>query len=104
MKPKHGMKSRKEDGGACWRQWYRTRKFHLSVLSGPLPKNLCMDQVKLTVYCRYLESLLQNPRISRYLTKYHAEEMTKITRRLAQFKNICDRDAYRYPKDAGNAS
>ena len=98
MKPKPGMISRKQDGGACWRRWYKTRKAHLLTLSGPLPKDLCRDQLKLTVYCRYMESLLQNARISRYLVKYHAEEMSKMKSLLAEFKNTCERDAYRCPR------
>jgi hypothetical protein len=98
MNQKSGMKSRKQDGGACWRQWYRTRTSHLLALSGPLPKDLCKDQLKLTVYCRYVELLLRNARISRYLAKYHAGEVTKLKTLLTEFKTVCERDAYRSRK------
>ena len=69
MKPKAGMKSRKQDGGACWRQWYRTRKANLLRLSGEPPANFCIDQLNVTVCCRYAETLIANSRINRYLAK-----------------------------------
>jgi hypothetical protein len=42
--------------------------------------------------------LLRNARISRYLAKYHAAEVTKLKALLAEFKTVCERDAYRLRK------
>lgn len=95
MKQKSGMVSRKDDGGACWRRWYKTRKVHLLAISGDLPKNLCMEQLRLTVYCRYAESLLANPRIGRYVAKHHPSELQTLRTLSAEFKEVCERDRYK---------
>ncbi len=83
------MKSRKDDGGACWRQWYRTRRANLLRLSGEPPKNLCIDQLNLTVCGRYAESLLKNARITRYLAKYHPGELRGLQTLVREFDRIC---------------
>jgi hypothetical protein len=80
-----GMKSANEDGGDCWRMWYRTRREHLLRLSGPPPQNLSADQIKLTVCCRYARWLLDNPRVVRYLSKNHAGELRRLRRILTEF-------------------
>lgn len=89
MKPKAGMKSRKQDGGACWRQWYRTRKANLLRLSGEPPANFCIDQLNVTVCCRYAETLIANSRINRYLAKHHPKELRQLETLLAEFERIC---------------
>ena len=43
-----------------------------------VPKTLCLDLIDLTVCYRYMESLLANPRIRRYLKKHHAEQLTEM--------------------------
>ena len=86
MKPKPGMISHKQDGGACWRQWYRTRKANLLRLSGEPPKDLCIDELNLTICCRYAETLLKNGRIRRYLLKHHPKELRQIEQVLADFR------------------
>ena len=48
------MISRKKDGGACWKQWYRARDARLLALSGEPPRGLCVDQLNLG--CRYADS------------------------------------------------
>src|SRR5258706_15618137 len=89
MKRKTGMKSRKDDGGACWKQWYRTRRANLLRLSGELPMNLCIDQLNLTICCRYAGSLLKNARITRYLAKYHPAELHALRYLVGKFDSIC---------------
>jgi hypothetical protein len=89
MKPKPGMIARKQDGGACWRRWYRTRKAHLLALSGELPETLCLDQLNLTVCCRYADSLLLNSRINRYLAKHHPSRLRELEAIIVAFENIC---------------
>ena len=43
-----------------------------------VPKTLCLDLIDLTVCYRYMESLLANPRIRRYLKKHHAQQLTEM--------------------------
>jgi hypothetical protein len=85
------MVSRKQDGGACWRRWYRTRKAHLLALSGKLPSSLCPDQLNLTVSCRYADSLLKNSRIKRYLAKYHPSRLRELETIVVAFETISER-------------
>ena len=54
------MKSIEQDGGECRGKWCRTRRVTLLRISGDPPKTLCMDELNLTVCCRYVESLLEN--------------------------------------------
>ena len=88
MKRKTGMRPRKQDGGACWRRWYRTRRANLLRLSGKLPKNLCTDQLNLTICCRYAESLLGNSRVNRYLAKHHPGELGKLQELVSEFAEV----------------
>lgn len=83
---KAGMKSRNDDGGECWRKWYRTRGANLLGLSGPPPKDLCADLLNLTICCRYVEWLLKNPRLFRFLSRNHAGELRQLQSLLAEFE------------------
>jgi hypothetical protein len=83
-----GMKSAREDGGECWRQWYRTRKANLLHLSGEPPANLFINQLNLTVCCRYSESLVKSFRISRYLSKHHPSELRELRELLVEFERL----------------
>ena len=80
------MKSSREDGGACWRKWYLTRIANLLRLSGPPPANLCLDQLNLTVICRFAEELLGNARIVRYMSRIHPEELQTLKVLLLEFE------------------
>jgi hypothetical protein len=84
------MKSIKQDGGECRRKWYRTRRATLLRISGDPPKSLCMDELNLTICCRYVESLLENPRISKYLGKHHPIELGKLRNLLDEFEKACE--------------
>lgn len=83
------MKSREVDGGACWDQWYRTRSAHLLAISGELPKMLCVDQLALTVCIRYVDKLLRNGRIKKYLAKYHPAELSGLQLIVNEFEEAC---------------
>lgn len=83
------MKSVEQDGGECFRKWHQTRRANLLRLSGGLFPTLCIDEVCLTVCCRYVETLLQQPRISRYLGKHHAREARKLQRLLDDYERVC---------------
>jgi len=83
------MKSVSQDGGECWRKWYATRQAHLLRLSGPPPKDICVDQLKLTTCIRYAELLLENPRIFRYLSKNHSTDLRRLQRLIEGFKENC---------------
>lgn len=82
------MISRKQDAGACWERWYRARDARLRALSGEPPRSLCLDQLNLTVCCRYAESLIQNRRINRYLAKYHLESLCELQTLVAEFGKV----------------
>lgn len=82
------MKSAKEDGGDCWKQWYRTHHANLLRLSGAPPANLCLDQLNLTVCCRYAEVLLGRKRIQKYLAKHHAAELSRLVRLVEDFERV----------------
>lgn len=82
------MKSIKDDGGECQRKWHSTRRKNLLRLSGDPPANLCIDQLNLTVCCRYAESLMKNPRISRYLAKHHPTELQALQAVLTEFDSM----------------
>jgi len=68
------MKSFEQDGGESQRKWHSTHQANLLRLSGEPPKNLCVDELNLTVCCRYSETLLENSRVRRYLAKHHPSE------------------------------
>jgi len=83
------MKSFEQDGGECQRKWHRTRRANLLRLSGEPPQTLCIDQLNLTVCCRYAESLVANSRINRYLAKHHPSELRRLQNLLGKFEKIC---------------
>jgi hypothetical protein len=83
------MKSFSEDGGACQKQWHRTRRKHLLEVTGALPENLCADEITLTICCRYGESLLKNPRVKKYLAKQHPNELRNLEQLWADFERAC---------------
>lgn len=89
MKGVAGMKSFAEDGGVCQREWHRTRRRNLLKLTGELPQNLCLDEITLTICCRYAESLLKNPRVRKYLLKQHTAEMHRLEQLSSQFEQAC---------------
>ena len=84
------MISRKKDGGACWKQWYRARDARLLALSGEPPRGLCVDQVNLTVCCRYADSLMQSSRINRYLAKYHSRSLRELKMIVDEFEETSE--------------
>ena len=84
------MKSIKQDGGECRRKWYRTRRVTLLRISGDPPKTLCMAELNLTIGCRYVESLLENARIIRYLAKHHPNELETSQNLLDEFAKACN--------------
>lgn len=89
---------RNQDGGECWRRWYRSRLANLSRLSGQAPKNLCLDELNITVCIRWTESLLNNSRVKRYLAKHHISELKALEKLVADFAH------HRACVDAGRLS
>jgi hypothetical protein len=84
-----GMKSFAQDGGAAQKQWHRTRRKHMLELTGTLPENLCLDEITLTICCRYGESLLKNPRVKKYLARQHPNDLRNLEQLLANFEKAC---------------
>jgi hypothetical protein len=81
------MKSFEQDGGECLRKWHRTHRERLLGMCGEPPSTLCIDEVNLTVCCRYSESLLKNCRINRYLRKQHPKELRALENLLNNFES-----------------
>lgn len=79
-------KTIQQDGGEWLGKWHRTRLANLLRLSGEPPKNLCLDELNLTVCCRYAESLLKNPRVKKYLMKHHPKELSDLETLLVEFE------------------
>ena len=94
------MKSLDQDQGESNRKWHRTRLAHLLRLSGEPPQNLCIDELNLTVCCRYAESLMRNTRIKRYLAKYHPEELRQLNTLVEEFERICENPSSVTPASA----
>jgi len=82
------MKSRSQGGGKSWDRWYETRNRRLLEISGELPKNLCQDEMKLTVICRYTQCLMENKRVLKYLTKYHPVALRRLNELVGEFDRI----------------
>lgn len=84
------MKAISQDGGECRRKWYRTRRATLLRVSGDPAKTQCIDELNLTICCRYIETLLENPRISKYLGKHRLSELAKLQNLLDEFEKACN--------------
>ena len=56
----------------------RTLKARMHAYLKEVPDTLCLDLIKVTVCCYYVESLLTNPRIKRYLAKHHPEQLREM--------------------------
>lgn len=80
------MKSYAQDGGECFRKWHATRLKNLLRLSGEPPKDLCIDQIHITVCCRYVQSLLSNRGVRKYLSKYHAVQLRTLECLVEEFE------------------
>jgi hypothetical protein len=48
-----------------------------------VPDTYCLDLINLTVCRRYLESLLANARIKRYIARYHPEQLIEMEKLLS---------------------
>jgi len=46
--------------------------------------------LNLTICCPYIEWLLENPQISRYLAKHHPTELAKLQNVLDEFEKACN--------------
>jgi hypothetical protein len=67
-----------QDAGASHRKRDRTQKASsLRLLSGP-SKTLALDQLTLTICCRYAISLLANAKIKDYLAKHHSLQLADL--------------------------
>jgi hypothetical protein len=73
-----------QDGGDRHRKWDRTQKASLLRLSSEPPKTLGLDQLTLTICCRYANSLLANPKIKQYLAKHHSLQSANLDKLIEQ--------------------
>lgn len=49
-----------------------------------VPDTYCLDLINVTVCARYVESLLENPRVKRYIAKYHPEQLIEMEKLLLE--------------------
>jgi hypothetical protein len=73
---------------ASTRKGKQTRRAKMQTYLNQVPKTLSLDLLNVTVCCRYTESLLTNPRIKRYLAKYHPEQLTEIQNLITEIEGI----------------
>jgi hypothetical protein len=67
-----------QDGGDSHNELDRPQKANLLSLSSEPPKTLALDQLTLTICCRYANSLLANPKIKEYLAKHHSLQLVDL--------------------------
>jgi hypothetical protein len=56
----------------------RTLRTRIQAYLNEVPDSYCPDLINVTVWCRYFESLLANPRVKRYLARYHPEQLIEM--------------------------
>jgi hypothetical protein len=69
-----------------WRKAWRTRNANLARIIRGVPQTLTFDLLTLAVCCRYVESLLKNPRVKKYVMKHYPEEVRDLETLLAEFE------------------
>jgi hypothetical protein len=60
----------------------RTLRTRIQAYLDEVPDSYCLDLINVTVCCRYFESLLANPRVKRYLARYHPEQLIEMEKLL----------------------
>jgi hypothetical protein len=78
------MKPQPRDGAASRAAWKRLRREKLAHILRTVPKAFSTDLLTLAVCDRYAESLLANPRVRRYLSKYHPKDLMTLEKILAE--------------------
>ena len=73
-----------QDGNDSRRKWRQKQKGSFLRLSSEPPKTLALDQLTLTICCRYLNSLLANAKIKDYLAKHHCLELAELEKLIEQ--------------------
>lgn len=81
-------KTIEQDGGEWLRKWHRTRLATLTQLATGTSKNLGNDELQLTVCCRYVEGLLANTQIRRFLGKHHPLQLRQLDAVVSDFKRL----------------
>jgi hypothetical protein len=67
-----------QNGDDRRRKWRQKQKGSLLRRSPEPPKSLALDQLTLTICCRYLNTLLANGKIKKYLAKYHSLQLADL--------------------------
>lgn len=52
-----------------------------------IPEGFAADLLHLTLCCRYIEALIHQPRVKRYVSKYHPATLTKLEALLSEFNS-----------------
>jgi hypothetical protein len=56
----------------------RALRARIQAYLNEVPDTYCLDLINVTACRRYVESLLANPRIKRYIAKYHPEQLIEM--------------------------
>ena len=91
-----------QDGGDSHRKWDQKQKANLLRLSSEPPKTLALDQLTLTICCRYANSLLANPKIKEYLAKHHSLQLADVEKLIEECEQCVKQEGIHsvLPQDA----
>ena len=82
-----------QDGGDSRRK--RRQKQKASLLHAGPPKTLALDQLILTICCRYANSLLANAKVKEYLGKHHSLQLADLETLIEQCEQCVKQEGIR---------
>jgi hypothetical protein len=80
------MRTKRRSPDQFWKATQTLQAKTAEIIQG-VPESLPTDLLHLTVCCRYLEALIGEPRVKRYISKYHPAILDKIEKLLAAFNS-----------------
>lgn len=64
----------------------RTLRTRIQAYLNEVPDSYCLDLINVTVCARYVESLLANPRVKRYIARHHPEQLSEMEKLVLECK------------------
>ena len=62
----------------------RALRTRIQAYLNEVPDSYCLDLINVTVCGRYVQSLLANPRVKRYIARYHPEQLIEMEKLLLE--------------------
>jgi hypothetical protein len=84
-----------QDGGDSRRKWRQEQKASLIHVSSEPSKTLALDQLILTICCRYANSLLANAKVKEYLGKHHSLQLADLETLIEQCEQCVKQEGIR---------